>query len=147
MRIETATPATLKDWLELRQALWPWAEAEHRAETQAALTNPDAIALLARDDQGRAIGFAEATLRHDYVNGCTTSPVGFLEGIYVREANRKQGVARSLVKAVEDWTRGRGCSELASDAWIDDTNSHGMHARLGFSEMERVVYFRKNLSS
>jgi aminoglycoside 6'-N-acetyltransferase I len=146
MRIETATTETLKDWLELRQALWSWAEGEHRAEALAALANPDAIAFLARDDQGVAIGFAEATLRHDYVNGCTTSPAGFLEGIYVREPNRRQGVARALVKAVEDWTRGCGCRELASDAWIDDANSHRMHARLGFSETERVVYFRKTLA-
>jgi aminoglycoside 6'-N-acetyltransferase I len=146
MRIETATAETLKDWLELRRALWPWAEAEHHAETQAALANPDAIVFLARDEQGRAIGFAEATLRHDYVNGCTASPAGFLEGIYVRAPNRKQGVARVLVKAVEGWTRGRGCRELASDTWIDDANSHRMHARLGFSETERVVYFRKTLA-
>jgi aminoglycoside 6'-N-acetyltransferase I len=145
MRIETATSATLEDWLELRQALWSWTEAEHRAEARAALANPDAIAFLARDDQGRTIGFAEATLRHDYVNGCTTSPVGFLEGIYVRQASRARGVARALVKAVEDWTLSRGCRELASDAWTDDTNSHAMHARLGFSETERVVYFRKSL--
>lgn len=145
MRIETATDQTLKDWLALRQALWPWAEAEHRAETEAALANPDAITFLARDGFGQAIGFAEATLRRDYVNGCITSPVGFLEGIYVREASRKQGVARALVQTVADWARSHGCSELASDAWIDDRNSHRMHEALGFSETERVVYFRKDL--
>ena len=145
MRIEAATAETLKDWLDLRQALWSWALSEHRAEALAAFANPDAVTFLARDDQGQAVGFAEATLRHDYVNGCSTSPVGFLEGIYVREANRKQGVARALVKAVEDWTRERGCCELASDAWLDDSNSHRMHRALGFLETERVVYFRKAL--
>ena len=147
MRIETATDQTLKEWFALRQALWSWGLDEHRAEAQAALANPDAITFLARDEGGIIIGFAEATLRRDYVNGCTTSPVGFLEGIYVKDANRGRGVARNLVKAVEDWTRGRGCTELASDAWIDDTNSHGMHARLGFLETERVVCFRKSLIS
>jgi aminoglycoside 6'-N-acetyltransferase I len=145
MRIEAATLESLEDWLELRQALWSWDLAEHRAEALAALANPGAVTFLARDDQGHAIGFAEATLRHDYVNGCTTSPAGFLEGIFVKEPNRGRGVARVLVKAVEDWTRGRGCRELASDAWIDDGNSHRMHERLGFSETERVVYFRKSL--
>jgi GNAT superfamily N-acetyltransferase len=98
MRIEIATAEVLKDWLELRQALWSWPEPEHRAE-----------------------------------------------GIYVKEPNRRQDVARALIEAVEKWTRGRGCSELASDAWIDNANSHRMHAALGFSETERVVYFRKNL--
>jgi aminoglycoside 6'-N-acetyltransferase I len=145
MRIETIAAAGLEDWVELRQALWPWSESEHRAEAEAALKNPDAIAFLARDDSGAAIGFAEATLRRDYVNGCTTSPVGFLEGIYVREDRRRQGVARALCRAVEDWTRRRGCSELASDAMLDNSASHRMHGALGFSETERVVYFRKAL--
>jgi aminoglycoside 6'-N-acetyltransferase I len=145
MRIETIAAAGLEDWLGLRQALWPWPEAEHRAEVGAALKNPDAIVFLARDDSGAAIGFAEATLRRDYVNGCTTSPVGFLEGIYVREDRRRQGVARALCRAVEDWTRMRGCSELASDAFLDNSASHRMHGVLGFSETERVVYFRKGL--
>ena len=35
--------------------------------------------------------------------------------------------------------------ELASDAGIDNTVSHGMHTGLGFEETERVVYFRKDL--
>ena len=147
MRIETVAAGTLNDWLALRQLLWPWPEAEHRAEAMAMLANPDAVAFLARDDQAKAIGFAEATLRHDFVNGCTTSPAGFLEGIYVRESSRGRGVARALVKAVEAWTLGRGARELASDAWIDDTGSHRMHEALGFSETERVVCFRKDLGS
>jgi GNAT superfamily N-acetyltransferase len=67
------------------------------------------------------------------------------EGIYVKEPNRRQGVGRALIEAVENRTRGRGCCELASDAWIDDLNSHRMHGALGFSETERVVCFRKNL--
>jgi len=145
MRIETVVAGTSSDWLALRQALWSWPEAEHRAEIEAMLANPDAVAFLARDDQEQAIGFAEATLRHDFVNGCTTSPAGFLEGIYVRESSRGHGVARALVEAVEAWTPGRGACELASDAWIDDINSHRMHEALGFSETERVVYFRKSL--
>ncbi len=120
-------------------------ESEHRAEVKAALDNPDAAAFLARDDKGHAIGFAEASLRHDYVNGCTTSPAGFLEGIYVTEDRRRQGVARMLCRAVEDWALSRGCSELASDAFLDNSASHRMHGALGFSETERVVYFRKAL--
>jgi aminoglycoside 6'-N-acetyltransferase I len=145
MRIERITQAKLEDWVPLRQALWPWSQTEHRAEAQTLLENPDASSFLARDDTGQAIGFAEATLRRDYVNGCTTSPVGFLEGIYVQDAHRGRGVARALAQAVEAWSRTKGCSELASDAWLDNAVSHRMHAALGFAETERVVYFHKAL--
>lgn len=84
-------------------------------------------------------------MRSDYVNGCETSPVAFLEGIVVDPSFRRQGVAASLVAAVTDWARNEGLSELASDAEIHNTVSHAMHAALGFEETQRVVYFRKAL--
>ena len=84
-------------------------------------------------------------MRFDYVNGCKTSPVAFLEGIIVLPCARRTGVARLLVSAVSDWARSRGMSELGSDASLDNTTSHAMHAALGFDETQRVVYFRKAL--
>lgn len=145
MRIEPCSESALDELAVLRPLLWPEEDSDHRADALRALRNPDAVTLMARDETGAAIGFAEASLRRDYVNGCTTSPVGFLEAIYVREQHRRQGVARALVKAVEDWTLERGASELASDAFLDNAMSHRMHAALGFSETERVIYFRKVL--
>jgi aminoglycoside 6'-N-acetyltransferase I len=99
----------------------------------------------ARETNSGAIAFAEASLRHDYVNGCDTSPVGFLEGIYVVPLFRRRGVVASLVRAVEQWTLAQGASELASDALINNVDGHRMHAALGFQETERVVCFRKHL--
>jgi aminoglycoside 6'-N-acetyltransferase I len=144
-------PATIDDidaWAELRAALWPEGSVEHhRDELVQSLRVVDRreVAFLARAASGEIVGFAEATLRSDYVNGCDTSPVAFLEGIYVRPVDRRKGVARSLVRAVEAWGRERGCSELASDALIDNTQSHAFHAAAGFEETDRVVYFRKPL--
>jgi aminoglycoside 6'-N-acetyltransferase I len=90
-------------------------------------------------------GFAEAAIRRDYVNGCETSPVAFVEGIHVVPEHRRQGVAGALIAAVEQWARDQGLRELASDALIENSQSHAMHRALGFSETERVVYFRKAL--
>jgi aminoglycoside 6'-N-acetyltransferase I len=95
---------------------------------------------------GAAVGLAEAELRTDYVNGTTTRPVAFLEGIYVVPEARRQGVAASLVNAVCLWARERGCRELASDALLENERSHAMHRALGFEETERVVFFRKPLA-
>ena len=74
-----------------------------------------------------------------------TSPVAFLEGIYVEPDHRGTGVARRLVAAIETWARQSGCSELASDAAISNVASQQMHEALGFTETQRVVYFRKVL--
>lgn len=138
--------ASPDDWASLRSLLWPDATpARHRAELQE---QPDRqTGFLAFEARGKAIGFAEVSLRSDYVNGCDTSPVAFLEGIYVAEAFRGKGVAAALIAEVSRWATARGVTELASDAALSNTGSHRMHAALGFEETERVVCFRKLLPS
>jgi aminoglycoside 6'-N-acetyltransferase I len=131
----------------MRRALWPeMSERENVQETKALGEGPKAFVRLALDGDGRTAGFAEATLRTDYVNGCETSPVVFLEGIYVEPWARRQGVARGLVEMVQQWGREMNCSEMASDALLENTESHDMHRALGFEETERVVCFRKLLT-
>jgi aminoglycoside 6'-N-acetyltransferase I len=138
--------ADIEAWSAMRLALWPDADlAELRGEALA-WDAANGVALIAFDDNGHAVGLAEATLRHDYVNGTGSSPVGFLEAWYVAADHRGRGVGRTLIAAVEAWTRERGCSELASDALLDNTGSHAAHAACGFEETERVVYFRKVLA-
>ncbi|TWB61184.1 aminoglycoside 6'-N-acetyltransferase I [Rhizobium sp. ERR 922] len=146
MRIEQAADEYLEEWTRLRAELWPDSSYEHhRAELAQFRANENAVAYLAIDSAGHVAGFAEATLRHDYVNGCKTSPVLFLEGIYVRPENRREGVAQALCETVAAWGREVGCTEFASDALIDNLASHAFHAALGFVETRRVVYFRKLL--
>ena len=134
-------------WLELREQLWPHQpSAEHLAEMASFLTSPERFAqFIEYDPSGNALGFVEVALRSDYVNGTNSSPVGFLEGIYVVPQARTQGIARMLVAEAERWATSVGCSEFASDALIENTRSHAMHAAIGFEETERVVFFRKAL--
>lgn len=134
-------------WTALRAELWPEdATDDHRAEVVEALASEkDIVAYVAEATDGRLAGFVEAALRHDYVNGCDTSPVGFVEGLYVRPEFRSAQVGRALCEAVADWARRQGCRELASDALADNVASHAFHQAVGFEETERVVYFRKAL--
>jgi len=146
IRIQPCTIAEQPGWLELRQALWPDDSNTHRTAMQALIANPHRFAqFIAYSSAGEAVGFAEVSLRSDYVNGTTSSPVAFLEGIYVLPSFRQQGVARLLFLEVDRWARASGCRELASDALIGNEISHAMHLALGFIETERVVYFRKSL--
>ena len=148
-RIAAPGPEGMTAWRQMRQTLWPEMRAEENlSETESMLAAESRFFIrVALDAQGRAAGFAEAALRTDAVNGCATSPVVFLEGIYVEPELRRQGVARALVHAVEEWGRKIGCCEFASDALLENTSSHSMHRGLGFEETERVVYFRKQLMS
>lgn len=147
MRVAPLQFADVNEWAALRHALWPYMTlAQHQAEAQQMWAAGKTAVFLARNAQNDAVGFAEAALRHDYVNGCDTSPVAFLEGIYVRPEARRQGIARMLVAEVLRWARTQGCRELASDADVANVISHAMHRALGFEETERVVYFRKRLN-
>jgi len=132
-------------WRSLREALWPQASAEeHDQETKDILSQPQRhLVLIAQSAAGDAIGFAEASIRHDYVNGCETSPVVFLEGIYVIPSARRDGVAKALCTSVEQWGLSYGCAEFASDTDINNTGAQTIHQALGFTEMERVVVYKK----
>lgn len=147
MRIEPVSPPLRDAWVALRIALWPDEPADamtDEIDRFLAAPDQDRAAWLALGESG-PIGFAEAALRRDYVNGCETSPVAFLEGIYVVPQARRRGVGRALDAAVRDWAIRRGCREYASDALVGNHDSHGFHAALGFEETERVVYFRRVL--
>ena len=142
-------PRDLAAWCALREALWPDEDALIMARDAREYfeRTRKKIAFLAFDAADVAIGFAEATIRSDYVNGTETSPVGFLEGLYVAPTHRRRGIGRALVAAVELWVREQLCSEIASDAWLDNKESHLAHHAYGFVETERVVYFRKSLDA
>ena len=68
-----------------------------------------------------------------YGDGCDTAPVPWLEGIYVAAGlsppRHRPAAARTTV---EDWARGRGFTELGSDADLDNLTSRLSHALWGF---------------
>jgi len=148
MIVRAARAADVAEWSVLRAALWPDDDAAaHAAEIADTFLSGDGdqVAFVAEDETGRLIGFVEASIRHDYVDGCDTSPVAFGEGAFIVPERRGTGVGRALVEAVAAWGRARGCSELASNALLDNTASHDFHEAVGFTETERVVFFRRLL--
>ena len=148
LSIEHLRPQDLADWTALRCLLWPEGSAQERqAEAEALLQRASRAAIyLARSPVSETIGFAEATLRSDLVNGCSTSPVAFLEGLYVQPAWRRRGVARRLCSAVEQWAAALGCTEFASDTELANLASQQLHVALGFHETERVVCYLRRIA-
>jgi aminoglycoside 6'-N-acetyltransferase I len=145
--IERCVSVEQPGWLALRQALWPQgSREEHASEMSSFLAQPERFAQFVAYSQARQpVGLVEASVRTDYVNGTGTSPVGFLEAVYVIPEARRQGIAASLVATVCAWAKDLGCREFASDAPVENAVSHALHRALGFEESERVVYFRKTL--
>ena len=91
------------------------------------------------------IGFAQCGLRFDYVEGTKSSPVGYLEGIFVEEQYRHKGYAKELLNACENWAKDKGCSEFASDCELDNLTSLKFHLSMGFDEANRIICFKKEI--
>ena len=145
MRIRKADKEDIRVLAELACRLWPSHTArEMQAETTEILEMPDAAYFLAYRGE-TAVGFAQCQLRHDYVEGTDSSPVGYLEGIYVAEEYRKHGIARELLTACESWAKEKGCTEFASDCELENTQSLQFHLNVGFEEANRIICFTKKL--
>ena len=102
--------------------------------------------LVAADETGALIGFAELSIR-SVAESCDTDRVAYLEGWYVDPLVRRRGIGRALVAAAEDWARAQGCTEFGSDTEIDNMVSREAHHALGFEETGDIRCFRKVLSS
>ena len=91
------------------------------------------------------IGFAQCQLRNDYVEETKTSPVGYLEGIFVKDGYRNKGYAKELLAECEAWAKDNGCKEFASDCEINNIDSLQFHKAMNFTEANRIICFTKEL--
>lgn len=145
MEIYRAKMEDMDALVGLALKLWPGHTAADLEEDMTeTMGGEDAAFFLARSADA-AVGFAQCQLRRDYVEGTHSSPVGYLEGVYVAEGFREQGAARALLKACENWAKSRGCQEFASDCELDNTQSLHFHLNVGFREANRIICFTKQL--
>ncbi|MDO4460320.1 MAG: GNAT family N-acetyltransferase [Clostridia bacterium] len=140
--------AELKDIESLApmvKKLWPEHELEDLERILREYAEAEESAVFCAKSGEEYLGVALTCLRHDYVEGCETSPVGYLEGIYVDENHRYSGIARNLVAECENWAKEKGCTEFASDCELTNTTSLKFHLSIGFKEENRIICFRKNI--
>lgn len=136
------TEANEEALAELCAALWPEVGKEHFLQERASGNLQNGYLYVV---DGEAVAFISLSLRHDYVEGTASSPVAYLEGIFVKPAFRKQGIARKLIEFSKNWALERGCSELASDCELENKTSEVFHKKLGFEEANRLICFKMNL--
>lgn len=146
MNFTDVTQSDLNDWLEMALALWPYeSKSDMLSLFDTLMASENDRMLIARTDEGTAAGFANVSIRKEYVEGSNSSPVGYIEGIYVKSEFRKQGIAKKFVELTEVWSRERGCTEMGSDTEIENTESQNFHRRIGFSGESHIVHFIKKI--
>jgi aminoglycoside 6'-N-acetyltransferase I len=143
--VHMMTHGDLAEVVEMAQLLWPGDAPEALEREFTAVLDDDEAVILVATDGGRVVGFALCRLRHDYVEGCTSSPVGYLEGVFVREGDRRRHFASEIIGGFEKWARRMGCSEIASDSQIGNIESEALHLACDFEEANRVICYVKKI--
>jgi len=149
--IRTAQAADVGELAGLRAALWPESsQEEHGAELREIVAGRvpgilPMVVLVAANRDRKIVGFLEVGLR-SHADGCDwTRPVGYVEGWFVSEEARRQGIGAALLLAAEAWAREQGCKEMASDTQMHNLTSQCVHETLGFEVAERAILYRKTL--
>jgi aminoglycoside 6'-N-acetyltransferase I len=127
--------------------LWPECTFETEYEYCKQILEKENQTAFLVNKKSEYIAFAYLSLRNDFVEGATSYPIAYLEGIYVKESYRKTGIASKLIQQAEQWAKENGSSQLASDVEIDNEQSIRFHNKSGFQEENRIVCFIKDLKS
>ena len=145
MHICKARATDRAEWLRLRQTLFPDEAPESWTdEFESYLQNPDIGLFVAERQNGKLAGFIYVGLRN-YAEDCETSPVAFIEELFVDADMRRQGLGKALVATAEAWAKARDLREIASDTWLENELSIQAHQALGYEEVVRLVCFKKEL--
>ena len=129
---------------ELAGMLWSGHTREELLSELEEIMNGQSAFYIAFVD-GKAVGFAQCQLRNDYVEGTSSSPVGYLEGIFIKPQCRRKGIGRELIRCCEKWAAEAGCTEFASDCETDNKESFDFHMSSGFKEANRIICFVKSI--
>jgi aminoglycoside 6'-N-acetyltransferase I len=146
MNYSEVTPDDSAEWVALALTLWPYeTEQDMRGLFLKRIPSKKDKTILCRDENGEAVAFIDLSIHKEYVEGSWSSPVGYVEGIYVKPEFRKQGIARELLRLGEEWSRAHGCMEYGSDTELENVESQAFHLRVGFEEAHKIVHFIKKL--
>ena len=145
--ISPVEPSDYEAWVDFSLALFTEASREEMESDLRRTAELDKYQTFIARTPDRAIGYATVTLRTDHVEGATSSPVGYLEAIYVDPEFRMHGVARALYNKGEAWCREKGCTEMGSDTWHWNKEAQKFHEHLGFREEDILVHFHKKIET
>jgi aminoglycoside 6'-N-acetyltransferase I len=141
--IEEISPGNVSGITELIIKLWPECDYKEEYENGLKIMKSADQQIFVAKEKKSCIGFIQLSLKTDYVEGTTSSPVVYIEGLYVEPQCRRKGIARRLILKAEKWGLRKNCVEIASDSELTNTDSIEFHNSIGFQEVNRIVCFKK----
>ena len=150
MRIERARNTDIPALIGLLAALFAiesdfsadWARQRRGLELLLAQPDDRAILLVARSNDGVAVGMASAQLVISTGEG---APSAWIEDVIVQQALRGQGIAGLLLTGLLDWAQGHGATR--AQLLTDNANTPALdfYAHLGWQPTQLSAW-RRSLS-
>ncbi|WP_228430683.1 GNAT family N-acetyltransferase [Baekduia soli] len=112
-------------------------DAALRALSEALLDGADGVQLLARDDGGRAVGFATVYWTWQTL---TASRVGVMNDLFVAPAARGSGAAEALIAECADRARDHGATHLTWQTALDNARAQALYDRVGAQRSRWLDY-------
>ncbi len=144
-RISRVAPDEIDELLPLMRAYCDFYAAapgdEDLADLARSLTGDperEGVQLIARDREGRAVGFATI-----YWSWSTTDAarIGVMNDLFVAESARGQGLAEALIEACRAECAARGASRLTWQTAPDNLRAQAVYDRVGATREQWVDYW------
>jgi len=139
--IDLATEADLPDLLPLMRGYCDFYEVAPGDDALLAMSREliadpvkEGLQLIARDQDGRAVGFATVFWTWSTL---TADRLGVMNDLFVEPDARGTGVAEALIAACADRCRDRGVTELDWQTAADNHRAQGLYDRIGATRSDR----------
>lgn len=145
VEINRASNENLDQLTDLAFALWPNNEKDIiKSDFVYIIGHLSNKVLLAKSDEDY-IGFIHMSIRSGFVEGANTTPVGYVEGIYVKPDFRRKGVAKELYHAGIEWLKSKKCTQIGADIGIYNDMCPDFYIGMGFKEVNRIICYINNI--
>jgi len=79
------------------------------------------------------------------VDGCLSSPVAYIEGLFIGKEYRNKGRGKAALELILSWCRKNGFTDIAADAELSNNVAQEFFKAVGFRETFRIVEYCRNV--
>lgn len=140
--VRPVTPADFASVSAISAQLGYPATPEEVAERFANIRNrPDHFIRVACNAEGTVIGWVHA----HFIERLHVARYADVAGLVVDQAARRQGAARALMQAVEDWARSHNLPRIRLRSGQQRTDAHAFYESIGYRHVTTPKAFEKTL--
>ncbi|NOZ53445.1 MAG: GNAT family N-acetyltransferase [Gammaproteobacteria bacterium] len=145
MNLEPIKENQFPKWKEMRKEVYSSLDDEfHEKEMKQIFESSDWFCYFLMDEDSKILGLSELSSRN-IVDGCLSSPVAYLEGLYLKEEYRGMGLGREAIETIKTWCKEQGFTELGMDAELTNLKAQKFFKAVGLQETYRIVQFRAKI--